>query len=190
MTLNRIPLKVLLVGDSGVGKTTIRRKLVGLTTDTKLESTIGIEIDYFKFNLENIQLNFLLFDIGGQEHYSNLRSAYYDGSHLVMFVYDVTKPQTLFDLIGWMNEVKINVKSHYTNYLLIGNKIDLEAKINEADIKHVIMESERIGIKISDTMLVSAHTGEKINDLFKKIVKLSLLSLINSRKKVKSIAFL
>ena len=190
MTSNRIPLKVLLVGDSGVGKTTIRRKLVGLSADSKLESTIGIEVDYFKFNLDNIQLNFLLFDIGGQKHYSNLRSAYYDGSHLVMFVYDVTKPHTLFDLIDWMNEVKTSIKNYYTNYMLIGNKIDLEIKINEAHLKHLMMESERIGIKISDTLLVSAQTGEKINDLFKKIVKLSILSLINSRRKVKSIAFL
>jgi small GTP-binding protein len=141
--INR-PLKVCLIGDASVGKTSFYKRLISLINGNKnykfnknYESTEDFNIEklIFKTNLGNIQI--FLYDTRGQEQISgtDLRDGYLIGSNSVIILYDVTNKRTLDNLQKWIDNVK-RTCSPNTPIAVCGNKIDKEPNIkNNENVK-------------------------------------------------------
>lgn len=189
MVGRRIGLKILFVGDSGVGKTTIKNRLIQ-KGDGNVTSTIGVDISSFKIDLSNISLVFTIFDIGGQKHYSSVRSAYYSNPQLIVFVFDVTNNTTLLNLLNWLNELNAsgNVDLEATPIVIVGNKIDLKKEVNKKTILYVVNSLKKRGLVIRDIIFISAVAGTNLDKLYQVIVRESVRSLVE-KIRMKKYAF-
>jgi len=157
-------IKVVLLGDSGVGKTSIAKRLTNNSYSNITESTIGAS--YFSCNLNN-KYNLDIWDTAGQERYKSLAPMYYRGADIAYIVYDITNIESYNTLRMWASEVKQN--SECQEIVIIGNKIDLEysqSKINKYDVKEFSTKNKYHFYE------VSAKTGENINNTFVNTAKL------------------
>ena len=136
-----------------------------------LKQTIGSNflIKDVEFQDKNVRL--LLWDIGGQEQFSKLRTIYFKGSNAALGVYDVTSPQSLLKLPGWISSIKKTVKKSIP-MLILGNKIDLDRKVEKTEAEDL---SKRLNCEYLET---SAKTGENVELAFEKIAKACLESII------------
>ena len=136
-----------------------------------LKQTIGSNFLIKDVELEDKNVRLLLWDIGGQEQFSKLRTIYFKGSNAALGVYDVTSPQSLLKLPGWVSSIKKTVKKSIP-MLLLGNKIDLERKVEKSEAEDL---SKRLNCEYLET---SAKTGENVEVAFIKIAKACLDNII------------
>lgn len=121
-------IKIIVVGDSGVGKSNFISRLLGNSFKANSLSTIGVE-QYTKCyrvtesnNSKIIKVH--LWDTAGQERYKSLTSSYYKGSNGVFILYDPTKEETFINIDEWMKDVVDYCKSN-VSVMLVGTKSDL-----------------------------------------------------------------
>ena len=136
-----------------------------------LKQTIGSNFLIKDVELEDKNVRLLLWDIGGQEQFSKLRTIYFKGSNAALGVYDVTSPQSLLKLPGWVSSIKKTVKKTIP-MLVLGNKIDLERKVEKSEAEDL---SKRLNCEYLET---SAKTGENVEVAFKKIAQACLDSIV------------
>jgi len=124
--------KLLMIGDSGVGKSSVLLRFVDDKFDeASMDPTIGVDFKVKMYNApgENEKLKLTIWDTAGQERFRTLTSAYYRGAHGIILVYDVGRRES-FEALDkiWLKEV--DLYSTYPNAvkLLIGNKIDQEER--------------------------------------------------------------
>ena len=119
--------KLLLIGDSGVGKSTLLLRFAdGIFTD-KFTPTIGIDFRNKTIELDGKVIKLLTWDTSGQERFRAITEAYYRGAGGIIFIYDVTK-QTSFDRVEhWLVDISKHARKDVPR-LLIGNKSDLSDK--------------------------------------------------------------
>ena len=116
--------KVLIIGDSSVGKSNILLRFSDNIFHDTFLPTIGVDfkIRNVTFNAKNIKLN--IWDTAGQERFKTITSAYYKGSHGVILVYDVTDRETFNNITNWIGETRKHAGSNIVK-VLVGNKCDL-----------------------------------------------------------------
>lgn len=169
-------VKIALLGDGGVGKTSIRRQFMGQGFKNTYTQTVGSDFSAksikFDYNLKNIEVNFQIWDLAGQPEFSNIRSMYYTGSQGLIFVFDLTRFDSLEHIKLWVDEVlKNNIKN--VPVMLIGNKVDLESEgiticDNEDDIKiadFIYSKLNNSTLKVNN-LRTSARTGENVQKAF------------------------
>ena len=132
-----------------------------------LKQTIGSNFLIKDVELGNKNVRLLLWDIGGQEQFSKLRTIYFKGSNAALGVYDVTSPQSLLKLPGWVSSIKKTVKKAIP-MVMLGNKIDLERKVERSEAEDL---SKRLNCEYLET---SAKTGENVEIAFEMIAKACL----------------
>lgn len=98
-------LKLLLVGDAGVGKSSILLRFTDDTFDDHLQSTIGVDFKVKMMRKSSKDVKITIWDTAGQERFRTLTSSYYRGAHGIMLVYDVTRRDTFKNLKVWLNEI-------------------------------------------------------------------------------------
>lgn len=129
-------IKVLLIGDSGVGKSSLLMSFTTGTFDENISATIGIDFKVKRVDVVDSHtaakatVNLQLWDTAGQERFRTLTSSYYRGAQAVVLVYDVNEPQTFQGLKKWLDEAnsycrRDEVERNNVVFLLIGNKTDL-----------------------------------------------------------------
>lgn len=129
-----VNIKVLLIGDSGVGKSSLLMSFTSGTFDEDINATIGIDFKVKKVEVldahvgQRRQVSMQLWDTAGQERFRTLTSSYYRGANAVVLVYDVNEPQTFVGLQKWLEEAnsycRVDGDEDSCVYLLIGNKVD------------------------------------------------------------------
>jgi small GTP-binding protein len=119
--------KVILVGDTGVGKTSLLLRFVEDTWEDSNQTTIGIDYRTKQINVRNKNVRLLLYDLSGQERFRSLGNLYYRSCNGLVFVYDVTKRETFENIEHWIKEVDQYIPPG-TPKILIGTKNDLEAQ--------------------------------------------------------------
>jgi Ras-related protein Rab-18 len=120
--------KLLLIGDSGVGKSSL---LLRFTTDTfdDLSPTIGVDFKLKLLTLGGKRLKLTIWDTAGQERFRTLTSSYYRGAQGIILVYDVTRRDTFTDLSDvWLKEVDLYSTNPDCIKMLVGNKVDKDAE--------------------------------------------------------------
>jgi small GTP-binding protein len=166
------PCKVILVGDSSVGKTTIISRYLNLYNPNPI-STTGASYSVKETLFENnIKISFEIWDTAGQEKYRSLNKIFYNNSNICFLVFDITERQSFDNILNfWYKEVfEYNNSNYSSNNILFGviaNKIDLEKDIN-VKVDEIKNFSNKIG---ADYILASAKNGIGINEIFMKLGK-------------------
>uniref|UniRef100_A0A8D0KN83 small monomeric GTPase n=1 Tax=Salvator merianae TaxID=96440 RepID=A0A8D0KN83_SALMN len=116
-------LKLLLVGDSAVGKSSLLLRFTEDHFDPYLHPTIGVDFKVKKMAVDDLSLQLAIWDTAGQERFRTLTPSYYRGAQGVILVYDVTRRETFVGLDSWLQELEMYTKKDVVK-MLVGNKID------------------------------------------------------------------
>ncbi|KAK6120014.1 hypothetical protein DH2020_046254 [Rehmannia glutinosa] len=117
--------KVVLIGDSAVGKSQILSRFARNEFSLDSKATIGVEFQTRTLVIEHKSVKAQIWDTAGQERYRAVTSAYYRGAVGAMLVYDITKRQTFDHIPRWLEELRAHADKNIV-IILIGNKSDLE----------------------------------------------------------------
>lgn len=158
--------KIIIIGNSGVGKTNILTRFADDKFDKTFITTIGIDFRNAIVNVDNKKIKLQIWDTAGQERFRTITSAYYRGVHAIIFTYDVTNIESFEQIREWSKSVDSRT-DRQAIMMLIGNKVDLEEK-------RVVSKDD--GQKLADELTMtfmetSALTGSNIQDAFKKLVQ-------------------
>jgi Ras-related protein Rab-11A len=119
--------KIVIIGDSGVGKSNLLSRYLKNEFSLDTKSTVGVEFATQKLEIQNFKVKVQIWDTAGQERYKSITNAYYKGAKGALLVYDITKKETFENIDKWIFELKRNGDEDLT-LVLIGNKCDLESQ--------------------------------------------------------------
>ncbi|XP_070839142.1 ras-related protein Rab-33B-like isoform X1 [Chaetodon trifascialis] len=118
--------KVLVIGDSGVGKTCLTHRLCAGEFLGRVEATIGVDFRVRQLDVDGEKIKLQLWDTAGQERFrKSMVQHYYRNVHAVLFIYDVTCPASFSGLTSWIEECRQNSVRQEIPRFLVGNKSDL-----------------------------------------------------------------
>ena len=157
---NYINFKLILVGDSGVGKSSILKRAVQNKFDENYQATIGFEFLLMHFLVNKLKIKLQIWDTCGQETYRSLIQGFYRNTSLALVVYDINKTKTYEALELWLKDIREHTQQDLPIFV-IGNKNDLERKVSFEDAK-IFTTSNRVK-KFTEC---SAKTGHNIKDIF------------------------
>ena len=162
--------KILLLGDSSVGKTCFLMRYVDNTFQEIHMSTIGLDYKLKTVQLEDGKMvKIQIWDTAGQDRFRSITKNYYKGAHGIVLIYDVTNKKSFENVSNWINQIREEVSDKVT-IVLVGNKIDEEEKR--------VVTTEQ-GKKMADDFKLmffecSAKTGVNIDSTFNELVKKTL----------------
>ena len=161
-----INLKILILGDSSVGKTSLLLKYADGYFPTIYVATIGVEYKIKKININGADINLQIWDTAGQERFRSITKNFMKGADGIMYVYDITQKSSFDNLKSWIRSSEESTEGF--KKLIAGNKSDLEIDRvvqNESLTKYC--EDKNIkGLE------VSAKTGSKVNEAFETLARL------------------
>lgn len=120
-----IIFKVVLIGDSGVGKSNIHSRYLNNEFNANSKTTVGVEFGTKKSIINDYKIKTQIWDTAGQERYKSITTAYYKGAKGALVVYDITNKESLNNIDKWIPDLK-NFADKDITVILIGNKCDLE----------------------------------------------------------------
>ena len=158
-------IKVLLFGNSGVGKTSIFRRYYEDKFDGNYNSSIGIDFQTKTIKHNNKPYSIQLFDTAGQERFRSITSSYFRMAEYFLLVFDLTNKNTLNSIPDWIESLKEHIDK--PKYMILGNKSDLERnRIPDNEINDVLEGMDHFKINDENFIKVSAKTGENIKEAF------------------------
>ena len=119
--------KVLLLGNSNVGKSSLFLRFVDDIWNDTFVPTIGVDFKIKTFEIDSKKIKMQIWDTAGQERFKNIIASYYRGAHGILLLYDVTDKDSFKNLSNWLIEIEKNASKNVLK-VLIGNKSDLEDK--------------------------------------------------------------
>ena len=160
-----INLKILLLGDSTVGKTTLILKYVDGFFPTVHVATIGVEFKKKKINIEGININLQIWDTAGQERFRGVTKTFLKGADGIIYVYDITNKNSFENLKTWINTAEESISDFKA--IIVGNKLDLEEKrkVQIQWLEKFCKKQNTIGKE------TSAKDGTNVNEIFEELVK-------------------
>jgi Ras-related protein Rab-2A len=166
--------KIIIVGDSATGKTSLIRKYIDNKFETIHDLTIGVEfrskIEKIIIDNQEIIVKFHIWDTAGQESFRSIINSYYRGVAGAILLFDVTDRSTFRNIPGWISELKNKSNDIKMPIVLIGNKTDLyERKISSKEAK---LLADEYNIEYLENSCKNYSSTQIIfNTLIKKIVK-------------------
>ena len=161
--------KLVLLGDSAVGKSSITHRFVTDQKNEFNEPTIGAAFLTKTLDLDTRKIRFEIWDTAGQERYKSLAPMYYRGATVAIVVYDLTQKDSFKGAENWVNELFRKVGEDII-IALVGNKLDLKDKKNTVN-SNLTKLIEQFSDKNLFHMEVSAKSGENIHELFNTIAR-------------------
>ena len=160
--------KILILGDSFVGKTNMLKRFLHDEFDLNTKETVGVEFGSKNFVMENKKdiVKAQILDTAGQERYRSVTKAYYKGGKGALLVYDITRKTTFQNIDDWINDLRNNGDKDMM-IILIGNKSDLEEK-RQVSKEQAQTKAEQYNIAFLET---SAKSGDNINKAFTELVE-------------------
>lgn len=158
--------KLLLIGDSGVGKTSILFKFSEDTFSPAFISTIGIDFKIRTITVDGKKIKLQVWDTAGQERFRTITTAYYRGAMGIMLVYDVSNMKSFENISNWIRNIEMHATSD-VELMILGNKCDI------ADKRQVSKErGEQLALQHSiKFMETSAKANINIEDAFTTLAR-------------------
>ena len=162
--------KIVLIGDTSVGKTNILSKYLSNEFDPDSKATVGVEFGTRDFQIENNKVKVQIWDTAGQERYRSITNAYYKGAKGSLLVYDITNPKTFENLDKWLSDLKGNAEEKIS-VVLIGNKSDLEEE-RQVSIEEGKEKAAFFKLAFMETSALNGNNIEKaFNELITDVYK-------------------
>jgi Ras-related protein Rab-8A len=117
-------IKLLMIGDSGVGKTCLLLRYANDSYSPTFITTIGIDFKIKNIQLDGKRVKLQIWDTAGQERFRTITTSYFKGAHGILLVYDVTDRKTFQAIGNWISQIKSHADNN-VNRVLIGNKCDM-----------------------------------------------------------------
>ena len=157
-------IKILILGDSMVGKTSLLLNYVDKIFPEAHIATLGVEYKEKEIKKDNYNIRLQIWDTAGEERFRSITKNLYRNANGILFVYDITNKQSFINVKHWIKDTN-NIDKEIKG-IIIGNKCDLE---NERTI--TMEELEEIGKQFSLPVLeTSAKTGNKVNECFELLI--------------------
>jgi len=151
--------KLLLIGDSGVGKSCLLLRFADDTYTESYISTIGVDFKIRTIQLDGKTIKLQIWDTAGQERFRTITSSYYRGAHGIIVVYDTTEAETFNNVKQWLHEID-RYATEGVNKLLVGNKCDLTTK-KQVEYQTAKDFADSIAIPFLETSAKSATNVEQ-----------------------------
>ena len=165
--------KVALIGDGGVGKTAIRERYLGKNFNPEYLLTIGADFAMCDETINGKPIRYQIWDLAGQKRFDGVREAYYRGCVGALLVYDISRPESFYNMPKWINELWTKNGFGRVPIIVVANKIDLidhvDSYISSKDgytfafQLNQVTEPSGFSCHFIET---SAKTGENISNAF------------------------
>eukprot|EP00746_Dinoflagellata_sp_MGD_P154223 gnl/MRDRNA2_/MRDRNA2_84703_c0_seq1.p1 gnl/MRDRNA2_/MRDRNA2_84703_c0~~gnl/MRDRNA2_/MRDRNA2_84703_c0_seq1.p1 ORF type:complete len:207 (-),score=53.20 gnl/MRDRNA2_/MRDRNA2_84703_c0_seq1:249-869(-) len=161
--------KLLLIGDSGVGKSCLLLRFADDTYTESYISTIGVDFKIRTIDLDGKTVKLQIWDTAGQERFRTITSSYYRGAHGIIIVYDCTDKESFNNVKHWMSEID-KYAADGVNKLLVGNKCDLASKkvVAYDEAKEL---ADSLGVRFMETSAKNAHNVEQAFNVMASEIK-------------------
>ena len=171
--------KLIVIGPSAVGKTSIINRFVHNSFSLKYQFTMGVDFLVKRVNLESGKIAKLtIWDIGGQERFDFLRRSFYMGTNGALLIFDLSREHTFIEIDKWLKDMWKEVAEDIP-FILLGNKSDLIPQIGEIIDRNEILNYGKLQKAIYlDT---SAKTGEKVETAFAQLTN-QMIKNLNKKK--------
>ena len=174
--------KVLLLGNSNVGKSSLFLRFVDDIWNDTFVPTIGVDFKIKTFDIDEKKIKMQIWDTAGQERFKNIIASYYRGAHGILLIYDVTDKDSFKNLSNWLIEIEKNANKNVLK-VLIGNKCDMESE-RKVTVEQGKDFATQYGMKFFET---SAKNSTNVSDAFiamtKEVMKTSGRKAVVEEKK-------
>ncbi|KAM7375719.1 hypothetical protein PAMP_005499 [Pampus punctatissimus] len=161
--------RLLLLGDSGVGKTCILRRFTDSEFDPTHISTIGVDFKMKTLEIDGVKVRVQIWDTAGQERYQTITKQYYRRAQGIIFVYDITNEPSFQHIVKWASDVD-ECAPDEVQRILVGNKSD-EEPMRQVTKDEGSKLAETYGMDFFET---SASSGSNITESFTRVTELVL----------------
>lgn len=173
--------KIVLIGDSGVGKSNILSRFTRKEFNLDSKTTIGVEFAQKTLNIDGKTIRAQIWDTAGQERYRAITSAYYRGAVGALLVYDISKSSSFENVEKWLKELKDHADSQ-TVVMLTGNKADLK-QLRAVTTEEAATYAQKHNLAFIET---SAMDGSGVDRAFEivlnEIYQLTIRNVIGAKK--------
>jgi len=176
MTDSKYVVKICLLGDASVGKTSLVYRFIENRFRENYKSTLGVNLLKHDTDVEGYgRVSAQIWDLGGQDSFKSLRNLYLEGANGALVIFDVTKKKSFENLIEWITSFK-GARGDQP-LILIGNKCDLkdQMKIKEKEAANFAKSYKM------DLLLTSAKTGDNVENAFNDLIKKIVFQLFNKK---------
>ena len=161
MTTQKV--KVIVIGDSTCGKSSLLRQFVDNRFDPAQDMTVGVDLGFKTISLQQRNIKVQIWDTSGQEVFHNITTVYYRGAHVILLVYDIANERSYLHCKKWLDHIHSVWRDEYAPMIvLVGNKTDLGCHrvISREDGERF---AQKHGLLFAET---SAKTGDGVEDAF------------------------
>jgi len=160
-------LKILIIGESGVGKSSLLLRFTDDAFDPEMAATIGVDFKVKVMNQQGNRVKLAIWDTAGQERFRTLTPSYYRGAQGAILVYDVASRESFNKIEDWLTELETYSTNHDLIKMLVGNKCDKEAE------RMVSREEGQKCARKYQMMFIeaSAKTKEGVHVAFEELVE-------------------
>ena len=159
-------IKIILLGDSSVGKTTIFQRFIDNHLEKNSSATVGVEFKLKNYNYHNKNYSIQVFDTAGQERFRSITQAYYKMGQGFFIIFDISNEDSLKSVPYWIDSIYDKVIEN-NNIIILGNKSDLQVQIADNVIKQTLDKYKKIKF-----IKTSALNNKNINKAFEEMIDL------------------
>ena len=176
-------MKVILIGDGAVGKTSIRERYLGHGFSAQYLVTIGADFASKRDTIGSKKVRFQIWDLAGQPRFEVVRTLYYGGAKAAFVVCDVSKPASILNINNWVNELWKNSGQGPVPFVILGNKSDLKELgikcVSDEDLQNMAAGLTSLTEKDFNFRIIylptSAKTGLNITKAFRELAIQALM---------------
>ena len=169
--------KILLVGNSGVGKSSLLLKYTENCFCDQHISTIGVDFKIHTVDIDGKIVKLQIWDTAGQERFRTITSSYYRGAHGIIMVYDITDKESFNQLANWYDEI-LKYNNGNADVIIVGNKNDLPSK-RQVDYDSGYYFAESLNMDFIETSAKDSSNVKKAFLTLAKKIKLRTINQIN-----------
>ncbi|GMH51493.1 hypothetical protein TrLO_g13028 [Triparma laevis f. longispina] len=173
----KVLLKIIILGDSGVGKTSLMNQYVSKRFTSQYKATIGADFLTKEIMVDDKLVTLQIWDTAGQERFQSLGVAFYRGADACMLTYDITNPKSFDSLDSWRQEFLVQAGPTDEDnfpFVVLGNKVDKEAERRVGKSKAAQWCKSKGGDAPVPHMQTSAKEAVQVEAAFLEAAKLAL----------------